>query len=172
MNFSVKAPNQVWVSDVTYFRLNGRMYYICAILDLFSRKAIAHKISLKHSTQLITVTFKLAYRERMPGAGLIFHSDQGQQYASCAFQKLLVGLGMKQSFSPSGSPHHNAVMESFFGSMKKEELYRKEYRSADEFKKCVGNYIVFYNDERPHLTLQCKTPNAHENTYFTRTDSK
>ena len=172
MKFSVNTPNKVWVSDVTYFRLNERMYYICVILDLFSRRVIAHKISLKHRTQLITATFKQAYHERQPEAGLVFHSDQGQQYASCSFQKFLAGLGVKQSFSPSGSPHHNAVMESFFGSMKKEELYRKEYRSDNEFKKCLGRYFAFYNDDRPHLTLQCKTPNAYESAFFARTDDE
>ncbi len=156
------------MSDVTYFRLNGTMYYICVILDLFARKVIAHKISRKHSTQLIAATFKQAYKERSPKEGLIFHSDQGQQYASCSFQNLLATLDINQSFSPSGSPHHNAVMESFFGSMKKEELYRRNYHSVDEFKNCVGKYLDFYNNERPHTTLQYKTPNAYESSYFAR----
>lgn len=103
MNFSVKAPNQVWVSDVTYFKLDGKFQYICAIIDLYSRKVIAYKISQKHSTQLITATFKLAYAARKPEAGLIFHSDRGAQYLSHTFRRLLKTCHITQSFSPSGS---------------------------------------------------------------------
>ena len=77
-------------------------------------------------------------------------------------QKQLNGLGITQSFSPSGSPHHNAVMESFFSSMKKKELYRRNYHSVEEFKRCVFEYIEFYNNERPHSTLRYKTPSAYE----------
>ena len=166
MEFSASAPNQVWVSDVTYFKLNNKVYYICAIIDLYSRKAIAYKISLKHSTQLITSTFRAAYKDRKPTKGLIFHSDRGPQYTSHAFQKVLSSLGVEQSFSPSGKPCHNAVMESFFSTLKKEELYRRNYHSVEEFKSYVEKYIGFYNMERPHHTLGYKTPNAYESLVF------
>lgn len=166
MNFSVDAPNQVWVSDVTYFKLSGKFQFICAIIDLYSRKVIAHKISKKHSAQLITATFKLAYDERKPEAGLIFHSDRGTQYTSNSFWVLLKECQVEQSFSPSGRPHHNAVMESFFASMKKEELYRTNYRSGEEFKQRIQDYINFHNNERPYATLAYKTPNAHETTFY------
>jgi len=136
-NFNVKAPNTVWVSDATYFRLRGKTYYICAILDLYSRKAIAYKVSTKHSSQLITATFKNAYESRKPSGGLIFHSDRGTQYTSHSFQKLLKSCDVTQSFSPSGSPQHNAVMESFFSSLKREELYRTNYHSVQEMKDCI-----------------------------------
>ena len=172
MNFSAKAPNQVWVSDTTYFKLNGKMHYICAILDLYSRKVIAYKISQKHSTQLITSTFRLAYADRRKDFGLIFHSDRGKQYTSFSFQKLLKSCQIEQSFSPTGKPCHNAVMESFFASIKKEELYRRNYHSIDEFKECVEKYIHFYNTERPHATLDYKTPNAYESIYFSRQKQK
>lgn len=170
MNFSVNSPNQVWVSDVTYFKLNGKFYYICAIIDLYSRKVIAHKISEKHSTQLISATFKQAYKDRQPDEGLTFHSDRGSQYTSHSFQSLLKTLRITQSFSPSGKPHHNAVMESFFSSMKKEELYRTNYRSASEFKKRVKAYIDFYNIERPHATLGYKAPNTYEHFFSEKKD--
>lgn len=168
MNFSVNAPNQVWVSDVTCFKVDNKFQYICVIIDLYSRKVIAHKISQKHSTQLITSTFKLAYAERKPEDKLIFHSDRGTQYTSHAFQKLLKTCRIKQSFSPSGRPHHNAVMESFFSSMKKEELYRTNYHSVDEFKERINKYIEFYNIERPHVTLAYKTPNTYECSFYNR----
>lgn len=172
MKFTVNAPNEVWVSDTTRFRFEGKVYYICVIIDLFARKAIAHKVSLTHSTQLITATFRQAYAERQPKVGLIFHSDRGAQYISYAMQKLLKACHVEQSFSPSGSPHHNAVMEAFFASMKKEELYRRIYHSADELRRCIDRYITFYNTERPHTTLKNKTPDAYEAAYFSTLSKK
>lgn len=172
MNFVVNAPNEVWVSDVTYYKLNGKFLYICAIIDLYARKVVAYWISKKHSTQLITTTFKQAYSERKPEAGLIFHSDRGTQYTSNTFLKLLKACHVTQSFSPSGRPHHNAVMESFFASMKKEELYRTNYHSNDELKKRVEAYINFYNNERPHATLDYKTPNTRERLFYERSNLK
>ena len=166
LNFNAKSPNVVWVSDTTYFRLDGKTYYICAILDLFSRKVVAHKTSIKHSAQLINGTFKLAYAKRKPDAGLIFHSDRGAQYTSHSFQKLLKTCNVTQSFSPSGSPYHNAVMESFFSSVKQEELYRANYHSVIEFKERLSRYMDFYNNERPHTTLRFKTPNAYEIMFY------
>lgn len=129
------------------------MYYICAILDLYSRKVLSYKISQKLSSQLITSTFRAAYEERKPAEELIFHSNRGTQYTAFAFQKLLKTLRVEQSFSPSGKPCHNAVMESFFFSLKWEELYRRHYYSAEEFKECVQKYMDFYNMNRPHTTL-------------------
>ena len=170
--FSASAPNQIWVSDVTYFAYNKKMYYICAILDLYSRKVLSYKISQRHSSQLITSTFRSAYEERRPAEGLIFHSDRGTQYTAFTFQKLLKILRVEQSFSPSGKPCHNAVMESFFSSLKREELYRRNYHSVEEFKECVQKYVDFYNMERPHSTLGYKAPNAYETLYYARQSQK
>jgi transposase InsO family protein len=172
MNFNVMDPNTVWVSDTTYFTMDGKTYYICAILDLFSRKVIAHRVSLKHSAQLVSSTFKLAYAERKPNAGLIFHSDRGTQYTSHSFQKLMKTCNVTQSFSPSGSPQHNAVMESFFSSVKREELYRTNYRSVNELKDRLNRYMGFYNNERPHSSLRFKTPTAYERLNSERAGSK
>ena len=172
MNFSVSCPNQVWVSDVTYFKLSAKFYYICAIIDLYSQKVVAYRISEKHSTQLISATFKQTYKDRRPNGKLTFHSDRGTQYTSHSFQKLLKALHITQSFSPSGRPHHNAVMESFFSSMKKEELYRTNYHSVNEFKGQVKHYVDFYNIERPHVAAGYKTPNAYEHLYYERESRK
>lgn len=84
--FLVDRPNQIWVSDVTYFKLEQKHFYVCVIIDLFSRKVVSYKISKKNSTQLITSTFRLACETRQPGPGLIFHSDRGSQYTSHRFQ--------------------------------------------------------------------------------------
>lgn len=165
-DFSAKAPDRIWVSDVTYFRFNNRTYYICVILDLYSRMVVAYKISKKQSTQIVTAAFKEAYALRQPGNGLIFHSDRGAQYTSYAFEKYMNYYNVNHSFSPTGKPCHNSVMESFFSSMKKEELYRTDYHSEAEFKEKIRKYIDFYNNERPHSTLGYKTPNAYEKQHF------
>ena len=164
--FSTDKPNQIWVSDVTCFKLENRYLYICVILDLFSRKVVAYKVSRKNSTQLITATFKMAYELRKPEAGLIFHSDCGAQYTSHRFQQLLHEQKCIQSFSNSGKPHDNAVAEAFFASLKKEELYRKDYSSEATFKQGVASYIEFYNTARPHRTLKNMTPCQMEESFM------
>lgn len=156
--FQTDRPNQIWVSDVTCFKLGERYLYTCVILDSFSRKVIAYKVSKRNSTQLITSTFKAAWEQRDPDAGLIFHSDRGAQYTSHRFGQLLHERSVKQSFSNSGRPHDNAVAESFFATLKKEELYRKDYTSEADFKRGLASYIEFYNTQRPHRTLRNQTP--------------
>ena len=127
------------------------------IIDLFSHKVIAHKISKRNSTQLITATFKMAHEERHPPSDLIFHSDRGAQYTFHRFQQILYEHNTKQSFSPLGKPHDNAVAESFFASLKKEELYRREHPSDRAFQASVASYIEFYNSKRPHHILKNMT---------------
>lgn len=156
--FTATQPNQRWVSDVSCFKLGDHYFYVCVIIDLFSRKVIAYKISKRNSTQLITATFKMAYEERQPSSGLIFHSDRGAQYTSHRFQQLLHEHNTEQSFSQPGKPHDNAVAESFFASLKKEELYRREHPSDRAFQASVASYIEFYNTKRPHRTLKNLTP--------------
>ena len=163
--FNATRPNEVWVSDVTCFRLQDRNHYICVILDLFSRKVIAYKVSKKNSTQLVTSTFKSAWEERVPELELLFHSDRGAQYTSHRFQELLRRHSIVQSFSNSGKPHDNAVAESFFASLKKEELYRKDYASEPDFKRSISAYIEFNNMKRPHRTLKNRTPCQMEEDY-------
>ena len=127
------------------------------IIDLFSHKVIAHKISKRNSTQLITATFKMAHEERHPPSDLIFHSDRGAQYTFHRFQQILYEHNTKQSFSPLGKPHDNAVAESFFASLKKEDLYRKDHPSDRAFQASVASYIEFYNSKRPHHILKNMT---------------
>ena len=164
--FHADAPNCVWVSDVTCLKLKDRFYYLCVIIDLYSRKVIVHKVSTRNSTQLITATLKMAYNIRTPGENLIFHSDQGSQYTSHGFRQLLKKLKITQSFSNAGTPHDNAVMESFFAVFKKEEFYRSAYRSEAELRKKVDKYITFYNQKRPHTTLGLQTPEQYEDAFF------
>lgn len=163
--FTADHPNQVWVSDITYFKIKNEWVYLCAIIDLFSRKVVGYRVSRTASTRLVTTTFRRAYAERGYPQSLTFHSDRGGQYISAAFSKLLQQYGVKQSFSASGTPLDNAVAETFFATFKKEEAYRREYTSERHFRKSVDEYIRFYNEIRPHQTLKYKTPQAFEAAY-------
>ena len=164
--FTAKHPNQIWVSDITYFKVNDYWVYLCVILDLFSRKIVGYRVSRNASTNLVTSTFRTAFRERGNPSSLTFHSDRGKQYTSAAFTALLQKCGVKQSFSATARPHDNAVAETFFASFKKEEAYRREYTSEQGYRKSVEQYIQFYNELRPHRTLKYKTPTAFEEAYW------
>lgn len=164
-NFNVDAPNRVWVGDITQFWWDGKRFYICVILDLFSRKIVAYKVSKICSTKLVTATLRYAYEHRGQPQNLIFHSDRGTQYTSAGYMNLLRSLEITQSFSRSGSPYDNAVIESFFNLLKKEELHRRVYRSEREFLKCVDEYICFYNSSRPHRYNNYKSPDNTEKLF-------
>lgn len=164
--FQTERPNQVWVSDITVFRFRDKHYYLCVIIDLFSRMVISYRISRKSSTQLLTKTFKLAYADRKPKTELMFHSDRGTQYMSHAFVRLLESFGVVQSFSRTARPLDNAVSEAFFSIFKKEELYRRRYTSEADLQRGIAQFITFYNTERPHSTLQYKTPEQVEREYW------
>ena len=166
--FYVEQPNQVWVSDVTQFRFNEKTYYICAIIDLFARSVIAYRIGIRNSTQLTKSTFKEAYETRQPEGRLLFHTDRGANYRSKAFCSYLSSLGVQQSFSRSHNPFDNSVMESFFSSFKREELYRTKYRSEYEFRTAIEKYIEFYNKRRPHRKNKYKSPYQKEVEFFSK----
>ena len=166
--FAVTVPNQVWVGDVTCFRFKEVNYYICAIIDLFARVVVGYKISRNCSTQLTKSTFKIAYENRGKPQGLTFHSDRGGNYISYAYREYLESLHVTQSFSRSGVPYDNAVIESFFSNMKREELYRIKYRSEKEFKAAVDTYMEFYNEKRPHKWNAYKTPAEKEREYLSK----
>lgn len=163
-NFTASHQNEIWVSDITYFKIKDYGIYFCAIIDLFSRKIVGYRASQKSSTQLVPATFRRAFQERGNPSDLTFQSDRGPQYVSGAFQTLLRNCGVKQSFSKSGCPHDNAVAEVFFSTFKRAEAYRHEYSEAD-FRKSVEAYVNFYNHVRPHQTLAYKSPARFEELY-------
>lgn len=164
--FTVKRPNSVWVSDVTCYKFGDKIFYICAILDLYARKVVGCRVGLGNSTQLVKRTFKEAYENRKPEK-LLLHTDRGSNYASYTFNSYLKSIGVTHSFSRAYVPYDNSVMESFFSNMKREELYRRKYRSEREIHKAISDYVNFYNDKRPHISNGYKTPTAKEELYFT-----
>ena len=126
---------------------------------------ISYKVGKKNSTQLVKSTFQQAYSYRQPPADLIFHTDRGFNYTSKTIDDGLKALNVTHSFSRPYVPYDNSVMESFFSSMKREELYRTKYKSKKEFRDAVDRYIIFYNTKRPHKKLQYKTPEQKEMEY-------
>lgn len=164
-NFTVKQMNEVWVSDITYFKIKDYAVYLCVIIDLFSRRVVGYRVSRKSSTHLVTATFKEAFAARGAPTYLTFHSDRGGQYISNTFQMLLMQNGVAQSFSNTGRAYDNAVAETFFANFKREEAYRRDYSSEADFRKSVDEYIRFYNEVRPHKTLAYKSPARFEELY-------
>lgn len=165
-NFDQDNPNTFWVSDITYLMTKKEECYICTVIDLFSRKVIAYEVSSKIDAKLVIATFIKAFNERVYPQNLTFHSDQGSQYASSEFGKLLRKEKVKQSFSTPGTPYDNAVAEAFFSLMKRESLSHKLYEDIDELKIDVDEYINFFNNARPFRKLGNITPSEYEKRYF------
>lgn len=164
--FSVSKPNEVWVSDVTEIKYRKYKYFICIVLDLFSRKVIAFHISMKTTVQLVNRTIKKAFETRQPTEPLILHTDRGVNYTSKDYNHTLRLMNITHSYSSAGNPYDNSVCEAFFKTLKEEELYRREYHSEAEMKKSVSDYIERYNTKRPHTYLRYKTPEWVEAEYF------
>lgn len=168
-NFLTDAPNMVWVSDITYAKVGMDFLYLCVVIDLYSRKVVSYSISEYIDTALVTQAFLDAFRIRNSPTSLVFHSDQGTQYTFFEFCTLLKEHKVIQSFSAPGSPHDNAVAESFFSSIKKEDFRRNYYKTEEEFRAAVAEYVEFYNDYRPHQRLGFLTPNQAEKEFYNST---
>ena len=166
-NFQQHAPNLVWVSDITYLKAGGKWFYLCIVMDLFSRKVLSWHLSANADAELVITAFRKAYEKRNAPYGLMFHSDRGTQYTAFSFRQLLDSLHVVQSFSKKGYPFDNACCECFFKYLKKEETNRRTYHSLSELHLSVFEYIEgFYNSKRPHSTLGMLTPNEVEALYW------
>ena len=164
--FSQPAPNMAWVSDITEFKTDAGIYYLCAILDLFARRVIGARLSPHKDTSLVLSTFRDAFEARRHPPNLLFHSDRGSQYTAHEFRNLLRDCGVKQSFSVPGVPYDNAPMESFFASLKVEETHRFHYGGMSDLTASLRDYISFYNEKRPHSSIGTLTPIQAENNYY------
>lgn len=165
-SFRRDNPNEVWVGDITNIYIKGNTYYLCVIIDLFSRKVIAYRIHYLAKSNLVINTLKDAFEYRGEPRGVIFHSDRGTQYTSNEFLELQKSLGITPSFSNTGNPYDNAVVESFFSHLKKEEINRNDYQNLEELKEAINKYMLFYNDYRPHETNGNLSPNEYEKLYY------
>jgi len=162
-HFSAAAVNQKWVSDITYVATAEGWLYLCVIVDLYSRRVVGWSMGTSLATELVTAAFIMAVMRRRPPRGLMFHSDRGTQYASRAFRKGLARHGMLQSMSRKGECWDNACAETFFKTLKTELIGQRIYRTREEAKASIFEYIeVFYNRVRLHSYLSYTTPAEYE----------
>jgi len=160
------TPNRIWVADITYVRLPLGFVYLAVILDVFSRKVIGWALSRSLEAALVIEALQVALKERKPPPGLIHHSDRGVQYACHAYTDLLKQHGVQISMSRKGNPYDNAVAESFFKTLKKEEVYLSDYQNPEEARQQIGRFIdLVYNQERLHSALGYRPPAEYELQY-------
>ena len=166
--FNPNSPNQVWTTDFTYISIGAKRHvYLCAIIDLYSRKCIAWKVSDRIDAKLACDTLEIAIKKRKPKEPIIFHSDQGSQFKSASFRKLLDEHQLLASYSKPGYPYDNAVTEVFFKYLKQGEINRRTYHSIQEVQLSCFEYIEqFYNNYNPHSANKGLTPNQKEENYF------
>lgn len=156
---ATQAPDQVWVGDVTYLKVAGEWRYMAAVMDRHSRRIVGWSLSDRRDAALTTQALRQAARKRRPAPGVVFHSDRGIEYAATEFRQQITRLGMLQSMNRAGKMNDNAHMESFFHSMKCEELYGKTFDNEGELRRALSSYVAFYNRERLHSSL-CYLPPA------------
>jgi len=155
----ITGINQVWLADITYIRINRGFVYLAAILDAFSRKVIGYAISRSIDTSLVLEALKMAVDSRKPGTGVIHHSDRGVQYASLEYTCELKQHGFQISMSGKGNPYDNATMESFFKTLKHEEVYLYEYEILSDLETRLPYFIEqVYNLKRLHSSLGYRSP--------------
>jgi putative transposase len=146
--------DQAWVADITYIRLPTTFAYLACILDAFSRRCIGWKLTRQIDTRLTLAALEMAIERRQPRSGLIHHSDRGVQYASTEYVSYLEEIGARVSMSAAGNPYDNAKAESFFKTLKREEVYLKEYQSFADAEANLGQFIEdVYNAKRLHSSL-------------------
>jgi putative transposase len=158
-SFEAPAPDRKWVADFTYIWTGEGWLYVAAVLDLFSRRVIGWSMSAAMTAELVTDALVMAIWRRGRPRELLHHSDRGSQYTSEAFQRLMAEHGVTCSLSRSGNVWDNAAMESFFSSLKVERVARKVYRTRDQARADVFDYIErFYNPRRRHSTIGYLSP--------------
>jgi transposase InsO family protein len=157
--FEVAAPNTVWVADISYIPTREGWLYLAVVLDLFSRQVVGWAMDQQMPQELTLAALDMAIQRRRPLPGCMHHSDRGSQYAAGDYQKQLAKYGMVCSMSRKGNCWDNAPMESFFHSLKTEQVHHCDYQTRDEARRDIFEYIeVFYNRQRRHSTLGYLSP--------------
>ena len=161
--FVSTEPNKVWCSDITYIQTLEGWLYLVIIMDLFSRQVVGWAMSERLTADFVIRALRQAWGRRNPALGCIFHSDRGVQYACSAFQKLLKDYGFLQSMSRKGDCYDNAVVESFFHTLKTEHVHHCIYTTRAEARQSIFEYIeIFYNRQRRHSALGYRSPISFE----------
>lgn len=164
--FTAEGPNEKWVTDITELKLFGEKLYLSPVLDLFNGEIITYSIGSRPTYSLVSEMLEKAL-ERLPEEHqLLMHSDQGWHYQMKQYRQTLIGRGIMQSMSRKGNCYDNSVMENFFGIMKSEFLYLKEFESVEHFKLELENYINYYNTKR--MKAKLKMSPVQYRTHFTQ----
>lgn len=164
--FWAAGPNQKWVGDITYIPTREGWLYLAAVLDIYSRKVVGWAMDKHMEEGLVASALQMAATHRQPGEGVLHHSDRGSQYASHNYQQLLRTHNMVVSMSRKGDCYDNAVMESFFSTLKTEWV-RDIYPSRAQARQAIFEFIeVWYNRQRRHSALGYQSPEAFETRYF------
>jgi putative transposase len=165
-DFTAEKPNCKWLTDITYVETGEGWLYLAAVLDVFSRKIVGWSMGENIDTELVKSALDMAVRQRKPDIGLLHHSDRGVQYASGDYQQKLKDLDIVCSMSRKGNCWDNAMMESFFGSLKTECVYQQKYKTREQAKQDLFKYIeIFYNRKRRHASLGYISPEEFERRY-------
>lgn len=166
-DFVSVAPNTKWVGDVTFIGTNEGWLYLAAVLDLCTRKIVGWAMYDTNDRYLTMAALDMALKRQNVAPGLLFHSDRGSNYACYDFQDMLVALGLEASMSRSGCCYDNAVMESFFHTLKTEFVHHEKFATKQQAKDAIFEWIeVFYNRERMHSSIDFKTPVAFEEEFM------
>jgi putative transposase len=161
--FNAPAKDRVWVADITYIPTQQGWLYLAVVMDMYSRLVVGWAMSDKALQELSSTALAMAIQNRKPAKGLIHHSDQGVQYTSKVYQQQLAQSGLISSMSRKGMPYDNAMMESFFSSLKQELTHHVQFKNRDEARSQIFDYIeVFYNRQRSHTRLNFQSPLAFE----------
>lgn len=162
-NFEIDEKNKVWVSDITYISTQNGWLYLSAVLDLYSRKIVGWCLSDRMTKQLVISSLQEAINSRRPEKGLVFHSDQGSQYASTELRNIINSIGGIQSMSRRGNCWDNAVAESFFKTLKTELINNEHFKTKEEAEMKLFDYIeIFYNRQRIHSSNDYLSPVEYE----------
>ena len=163
-NFSVAAPNQAWVGDITYIATEEGWLFLAVVIDLFSRKVVGWSMRPDMHRDLVIDALSMAWLGRNPGkqTGLIFHSDRGSQYASEDFRKVLEHCSITPSMSRKGNCWDNACSETLFGSLKVERLHGRHFQTIRQAKDEIIAWLLWYNQTRMHSTLNYLSPAEYE----------
>jgi putative transposase len=167
--FEAERPDQIWLSDISYIPTWEGWLYLAAILDMCSRRVVGWSMSQRATSLLTRQALDMALQQRRPSPGLILHSDQGSQYTDGDYQAMLSAHGLVASMNAAGTWYDNAPMESFFGTLKSELVHRCDYRTRDEARVSIFEYIeTFYNPRRLHSSLGYMAPDAFERLLATQ----
>ncbi len=159
----VDGLDQVWVADITYIRLPTTFCYLATLLDAWSRRVVGWELSSRIDTDLTLAALERAMASRQPAPGLIHHSDHGVQYAATRYVARLEALGARVSMAAVGNPYQNALAESFFATLKREEVYLHEYQSLADAEANLEHFLdEVYNNKRLHSSLGYQSPSAFE----------